>query len=153
MMPDFFALPRPARLTETFTLTADGRSVTVTLRAMDLLDMHRMVTLRDRMVERYVPFEFRRSAPEEDSSPPVDFPPVGGEPITLSEETCEACATLVVMQPEVTFGFDQLVACLVTCPNLFEQLSRRAAALNRASAGKAERASMASSSASHSPED
>ena len=135
--PDFFALPRPPRPAETFTLTADGRSITLTMRAMDLLDMHRMVTLRERMVERYVPFEYRRQAPEEGAPAPVDFPPVGGEPIVLSEETCEACATLVVMQPEVEFGFEQLVACTITCPALFELIVRRASALNRAKLGKA----------------
>ena len=151
MTPDFFALPRPPRLTETFTLTAEGRSITLTLRAMDLLDMHRMVTLRDRMVERYVPFEFRRHAPEDGSPPPVDFPPVGGEAVTLSEETCEACATLVVMQPEVEFGFEQLVALVATCPALFELVVRRAAALNRNTSGKAEGVSTTNSSVSPSP--
>jgi hypothetical protein len=149
--PDCFALPRPPRTSETFTLTAAGRSITLTLRAMDLLDMHRMVTLRDRMVERYVPIEYRRQTPEDGAPAPVDFPPVGGEPILLSEETCEACATLVVMQPEVEFGFEQLVACTATCPALFEQLVRRAATLNRQSPGKVEGASTASSSASPSP--
>jgi len=151
--PDFFALPRPSRPTETFTVTGDGRSMTLTLRAMDLLDMHRMLTLRDRMVERYVPFEFRRQAPEEGALPPVDFPPVGGEAISLSEETCEACATLVVMQPEVEFGFEQLVACAAACPALFEQVVHRAAALNRKDAGKAPTASTEPSSASPSNAD
>jgi hypothetical protein len=146
--PDFFALPRPPRPTETFTVTAGDRSLTLTLRAMDLLDMHRMVTLRDRMVERYVPFEFRRQAPEDGATAPIDFPPVGGEPITLSEETCEACATLVVMQPEVDFWFEQLVACAATCPALFELVVIRAAALNRKAAGKAQGASTEPSSAS-----
>lgn len=137
MTPDFFALPRPTRATETLTVTGDGRTLVITLRAMDLLDMHRMLTLRDRMVERYVPFEFRRRPPEPDAPDPVDFPPVGGEPVTLSEETCEACATLVAMQPQPTVTFEQLVACAATCPHLFEELVRRASSLNRSDAGKA----------------
>ena len=152
MTPDFFALPRPLRTTETLTLTAGGRSIKLKLRAMDLLDMHRMVTLRERMVERYVPFEYRRYAPEDGAPAPVDFPPVGGEAITLSEETCEACATLVVMQSEVEFSFEQLVACAATCPDLFELIVRRAAAVNRISSGKVEGASTTSSSASPLPE-
>lgn len=135
-MPDFFALPRPPRPTETMTLAGDGQSLTLTLRSMDLLDMHRMVTLRDRMVERYVPFAYRRQVPDQ-APPPVDFPPVGGEPVVLSEETCEACATLAVMQPDDQYGFDQLVALAATCPHLFEELSGRAAALNRQPTGKA----------------
>lgn|GEM_PF-2255074 len=148
MTPDFFALPRPPRPVETFTVSAGARSLTLTLRAMDMLDVHRMITLRDRMVERYVPFAFRRRPLEEGAPEPVDFPPVGGEAVTLSEESCEACATLVVMQPEVEFGFEQLVACLAACPALFEAVAAKASALNRREAGKAAGASTTESSPS-----
>lgn len=98
----------------------------VELTQMDLLDTHRMLSLRDRMIAKYVPIRERSS---EFDGEPVDFPPVGGQPVTLNEETCEACATLAVMQS--TFSFEALVALALTAPVLFEALMAAAGRLNR----------------------
>lgn len=123
---DPFRWPRPPAPSKAITLRAFGAELEVRLTQLSLIDSHRMAALRDSMIARYIEAGH-------------DFPPVGGLPVALNEETCEACATLAVMQTELSF--EQLVALAATAPDQFIALAHTAAELNQAT-GKESRPPM-----------
>lgn len=88
---DPFAYSRPARVVKTTVITSVDNpeaGFRISLRSLDAFDSHRMMSLRDDLIARFV----------ETQEP---WPMASEEPVILNEGLCQTIATLIAMQSPV----------------------------------------------------
>lgn len=95
-MPEFdpFAKARVERpvFKKTFTDKDTGAELTLHLRAQDTLDAHLANDIFLDLESQYL------TGVGQEGDEPMPFPPVGGQPVTLSKALLQSAANIVVMQ-------------------------------------------------------
>lgn len=128
--PDPFARMRPKRKVwgpKEF-VEEEGISISLCLRALDVPEQAAAIERIDQLARLYL-------GDEDEKTPGIPFPPVGGEVIQVSKPLIQMAVWLEAMQVEheesVTYNAEQWIAVSVTMPNIWRQVQAAVKAVQR----------------------